>query len=92
MVVLARRSAGGVLLYKYTVGVCFRDFFFVATICFHIVIAPFVYRSGQLLAGSTSLVFSTGPGERSVSTRDLAVGDMSIIQFDVSLGDTHQYT
>ena len=48
----------------------------------------FVPRSSTLHAGTSSLVFvQESGGERSVTTADIVVNDMSVVQFDVSRSD-----
>lgn len=42
-----------------------------------------ISRADTLQAGTSSMVFKKGAGERSITTRDLNVNDMSVIQFDV---------
>ena len=45
-------------------------------------------RSSTLHAGTSSLVFvQESGGERSVTTADIIVNDMSVVQFDVSSCD-----
>ena len=47
--------------------------------------STFLHRSDTILAGPSSMAFVRGTGEHSVTTRDLSVSDITIIQFDVSI-------
>ena len=40
-------------------------------------------RSDTILAGSSSMLFVRGKGEHSITTRDLSVSDITVVQFDV---------
>ena len=56
--------------------------------------ACFVFRDDSLGAGESALVFKHGPdtGEHYVITRDLDVGPMSVLQFDVIAKILHVFT
>ena len=43
-----------------------------------------MYREDTPTAGMSALVFRRGDGEHSIVSRDLDIGPMSVIQFDVS--------
>ena len=56
-------------------------------------ISPIFNREDTVNAGESALVFKHGPdaGEKYVITRDLDVGPMSVLQFDVSEQNTAHY-
>jgi len=41
-------------------------------------------RSDTLLSGTTAMLFLESDGEHSITTRELYINDMSVVQFDVS--------
>lgn len=44
----------------------------------------YCFRSDTVLAGTSGMVFSRGSGQHSITTQDLLVNEVTLIQFDVS--------